>query len=251
MYQSIAAALFQSRTRTGVLDLLFCQEASATVSELARRVGVTPRSVAMEVHNLRSAGLVTIEAVGAADLVRPNLQHPAAPHLRGLLRARATPPAAPGRERRLRDSLIAWGAPLSGERAEAHEGLEDTLLAGLAAARRDGTILRVLPVVLARNLSQLDWRALREGARARKLKAELGMLVELTADLLDRPELRREVADLRDRRRRGARFFPEIHSDFERRLAGLRTPASARRWGFRMNMSEESFRSTLERHRAP
>lgn len=251
MYQSLAGSLFQSRTRTAVLDLLFCQELPATVSELARRSGLTPRSVAVEVRKLLNLGLVTVEAVGGADLVRPNLKHPAAPHLRGLLRIPAAPEAEEAQGQQLRESLAALGAPLAGARPRGHLGLEAALLAGLEAARSDGTLLRVLPVVLGRNLEQLDWPTLREGARSRKLKSELGLLVELTAELLGRRELRRQVADLHDRRRRVPRYLPLARSDFERRLARERSPAVARRWGFLMNLSVESFRSTFERHRAP
>jgi DNA-binding transcriptional ArsR family regulator len=249
MYESIAASLFQSRTRSAVLDLLFHQGLTATVSELARRSGLTPRSVAMEVRNLLRVGLVTVEAVGGADLVRPDLRHPAAPHIQGLLHIPALPATQEARDQQVRESLAALGAPLAGQRPQEHLGLEDTLLAGLEAARSDGTLLRVLPVVLSKNLGRIDWRVVKEGARSRKLKAELGLLVDLTADLLDKPELRQRVADLHDRRRRVPRFYPAVRSDFERRLAKERSPAVARRWGFLMNMSVESFRSSLERHR--
>lgn len=249
MYQTLAGSLFQSRTRTAVLDLLFRQGLSATVSELARRSWLTPRSVAMEVRNLLGLGLVTVEAVGGADQVKPNLTHPAAPHIQALLCIPADPATEKAGDQQLRETLAAFGAPLAGERPQEHMNLEDAIVAGLQAARCDGTLLRVLPVVLAKNLDHLDWQALKEGARRRKLKAELGLLVELTADLLDRPELRRQVVDLRDRRRRVARYFPQARNEFERRLAQERSPAVARRWGFFMNMSVESFRSCLERHR--
>lgn len=247
MYQLVAGALFQSRTRVALLDILFCQRLGATVSELARRAGVSPRSASMEVRNLLGAGLVTVEGVGGANLVRANLNHPAAPHIEGLL---AAPRLEGAGEERLRQTLAAFGAPLAAAGRREHLTLEDALLSGLEASRNDGTILRVLPVVLARNLGQLNWPSLKEGARRRKLKAELGMLVELTADLLGKPELRAEARDLLDRRRRVRQFLPEARSDYERRLAKERAPRAARRWGFLMNLTEASFRSTLERHGA-
>ena len=251
MYQSLAESLFQSRTRSAVLDLLFRQEQTATVSELARRSGLTPRSVAMEVRKLLGLKLVFVQVVGGADLVRPNLKHPAARHLRALLRIPALPEAGQARDRQLRESLTAHGAPLAGVRPRKHLGLEDALLAGLEAARSNGTVLRVLPIVLGKNLGRLDWRKLKEGARSRKLKSELGMLVELTAELIGKPELCHEVAELHDRRRRAPRFFPAANGKFEQRLAKERSPAAARRWGFHMNLSMESFRSSFERHCAP
>jgi hypothetical protein len=183
--------------------------------------------------------------------VKPKLTHPGAPHIQALLRIPAEPATEKAWQQELRETLAALGAPLAGEHPHEHMKLEDALVAGLQAARCDGTLLRVFPVVLAKNLDHLDWQALKERARRRKLKAELGLLVELTADLLDRPELCRQVADLHDRRRRVPRYLPEAHSEFERRLAKERSPAVARRWGFYMNMSVESFRSSLERHRGP
>jgi hypothetical protein len=69
--------------------------------------------------------------------------------------------------------------------------------------------------------------------------------------LVDRPGLFRQVADLHDRRRRVPGYLPDAHSEFERRLPKERSPAVARHWGFYMNMSVESFRSSLERHRNP
>ncbi|MBI5545690.1 MAG: hypothetical protein HY901_17520 [Deltaproteobacteria bacterium] len=234
-----------------MLDLLFHQGLSLTVSEMARRSGLTPRSVAVEVRNLLGLGLVSVEAVRGADQVKPNLTHPAALHIQALLRIPANPVTEKAGQQELRETLAALGAPLAGEHPQEHMNLEDALVAGLQAARCDGTLLRVLPVVLAKNLDHLDWQALKQGARRRKLKAELGLLVELTADLLDRPELCRQVADLHDRRRRVPRFYPVARSDYERRLAKERSPAVARRWGFLMNMSVESFRSSLERHSGP
>lgn len=247
MYQDFHAVLFRSGTRLGLLDLLFGQGRSGTMSELARYLGVTPRSVAVEVRNLAGVGLVSVEGIGGADLVRANHLHPAVPHIRGLLRIDAGPSQA-GSLEPLRESLAAYGAPFASARREAHMPLEDAVLSALEAARTDGTVLRVLPIVLSKNLEQLQWGALKEGASRRKLKAELGFLIELTAELLGRPALRRQAAALRDRRRRVPRYFPEARSEFERRLARARSPAVARRWGFYMNSSMESFRSSLERH---
>jgi hypothetical protein len=121
---------------------------------------------------------------------------------------------------------------------------------GLEEARDDGTVLRVLPVVLARHRAEVEWASLREDARRRKLKAELGFLAELSAELADDPSLRAQAEALRDRRRRSMRFFPEARSPYEQELAKRRSPELARQWGFLMNMSMESFKGLLEKHGA-
>ncbi len=250
MSDVVAGALFQSSTRSELLELLFVRGLSASVSELARRANLSPRSVANEVRHLAALRLVSVEAVGGADVVKANLKHPAAKALLTLLRTPIDVRLDDASAREVRESLAGWGAPLAGVEARRHFPLGESLLRGLEAARQDGTVLRVLPTVLAGHLDEVDWTELKEDARRRKQKAELGMLVELTGNLLGRADLRERVAALRDRRRRTLRYFPTARSGFEKELAQKRTPAAARSWGFWMNLSEDSFRSTLERHRA-
>jgi len=48
------------------------------------------------------------------------------------------------------------------------------------------------------------------------------------------------------RRERASQFF-KLRSATERRLAELKTPPAARRWGFRMNMSADSFASMFRK----
>jgi len=72
--------------------------------------------------------------------------------------------------------------------------------------------------------------------------------VELAGHLLGRPSLPRRAADLKDRRCKRMRYFPEPRSSFEKVLAEERTPPVARAWGFLMKVSEDSFRSTLSKH---
>jgi hypothetical protein len=186
--------------------------------------------------------------MGAGDVVRANQNHPAAAALVTLLETPAVVPASRLEQARVRESLAGWGAPLAGVRPVRRFGLEETALLGLEESARDATVLRTLPVLLARNWSVLNWAALKEEARRRKLKAHLGMLAELTASLAGLPGS--PVKELRDRRVKRMRFFPEVKSRYEEELARRRTPEVAKRWGFWMNLSEESFRRTLEQHRA-
>jgi len=149
---------------------------------------------------------------------------------------------------KLRQALVAYGAPLAGVSPKEVLPLEDALLAGLAAAHQDATLLRVLPVVLAKNTHRINWVNLKDRARRRRLKAELGFVTELTSKLAGRPELAAKVQDLLDRRRRVKMFFHEPRSDFERHLAKKNSPRLAKKWGFFLNMGEDAFLSTLRRH---
>jgi DNA-binding transcriptional ArsR family regulator len=248
MYQ-LTQALFPTRARRAVLEAFFGMDArSATVSELARRADLTPRAVSVEVKRLLAAGVVEVEAEGAADRVRSNPRHPAARALRELLRKGSSVPT-----RALADprpSLAAYGAPLAGVEPRVEMRLEPAVVEALAESRRDATLLRVLPVVLLKNEADFDWDALLEMAKRRKLKDELGMMLELTAEASGRQSLGKRATGLADRRRRVPRYLPEPASEYERKLADHRTPAVARRWGLRMNMTEESVREFVRKHLA-
>ena len=250
MSDVLGAALFQSRTRSKVLELLFVRRVRASVSELARAAGVSPRAVSKELRHLLPTGLVEVETVGRTDQVRGNLGHPAVPHLRALLRLSSQADPDEAHSRKVRTSLAGWGAPLVVAAPRRVMGLTETLVEGLREARRDAAVLRVLPTVLARNLDAVDWVALKTSARRARAKSELGLVVELTSRLLDRQDLLQHLDGLRDRRRTRLQYFPEVASRFEEAAARRRSPATAKRWGFWMNLSEDSLRATLERHRA-
>lgn len=248
MYQ-LTQALFPTRARRAVLEAFFGPGArSSTVSELARRADLTPRAVSVEVRRLLAAGVVEVEAEGAADRVRSNPRHPAARALRELLRK-----ASSDQGRSLTDprpTLRAYGAPLAGVEPRVEMSREAAVVEALAGSRHDSTLLRILPVVLLENEADFDWDALLAQARRRKLKDELGMMLELTAKASGRPSLGKWAKGLADGRRRVPRYLPEPASDYERRLADHRTPAVARKWGLRMNMTEESVREFVRKHLA-
>jgi hypothetical protein len=248
MADDLTQALFQSRTRTALLWLLLERGVTDSMSGLARRAKLSAHSVAVEVKNLAKAGLLTVQSIGASDLVRANMEHPAVKPLVELLRTAASVGKAPPNETIVKESLTAYGAPLLAYTPRRHLPLEEALVYGLRVAKCDGTLMKVLPVVLAKNALSLDWADLKENAKREKLKAELGMLVELTADVANKPELKEKARELQDRRRTVTSFFYEPRSKYERELAESATPAAARKWHFLMNLSEETLRSVMQKH---
>ncbi|MCM2332901.1 MAG: hypothetical protein NDI82_03030 [Anaeromyxobacteraceae bacterium] len=80
------------------------------------------------------------------------------------------------------------------------------------------------------------------------LKAELGMLLELTGTAAGLPALGELAGELMDARRKRPRYLPRVEGAFERQLAEQRSPAAARRWGFYMNMTEDSVRDFVRKH---
>ena len=144
-------------------------------------------------------------------------------------------------------TLVALGAPLGGWRPNRRLSSETALVQALGFAKENATLLRSLPVVLARTWRDLDWDELERGARARGHLALLGMLTELTASLAN-------VAGLREKAQRWwhppreTRHLFRPRNAFDKELAERHSPAVARKWGFLMNVGEDSFRTLYERH---
>jgi hypothetical protein len=239
-------SLIQSETRSKLLRLLLIEQRVGSVSELARRASLSPRAIGVEVDHLLQLGLVQVEALGATRRVSANWSNPACTPLVNLLNLPSTRVAPDNAS--LRASLAHHGAPLMGTEPIDVMLLEATVLASLASARNNGTILRILPIVIAKNRHRINWVDLKEGARRACLKAELGWLLEFTGMLLSDDKLLKHASELKDRRRTRKVYYPEARNRFEQELAEDASPEVARRWGFMMNMSEASARSLLAKH---
>lgn len=244
---TLLSELFQAPARTAVLRLLLQSRVTASMRELSTRCELSPQAVRKEVEHLETLGLVNTKSRGASRLVAANWDHPANGHLLALLDLEAEPQRS-ATDDDVRESLVAYGAPLLGPSSVAHWSLEETLVLALEVARRDATVMRVFPVVLAKNHRHLNWQALFALARDHKVRAELGMLLELTGCLTGEHSLQERAQSLYDRRCRRWREFPEAKSRFEAELAKRNTFAVAARWHLRTNMTEESFRSLLYKH---
>jgi len=81
-----------------------------------------------------------------------------------------------------RPTLTAFGAPLFFS-ARRDMGLEEAVVRSLRVLRRDPTVLLSLPVVLVKNERTLDGGEMLAKAKKLRLEAELGMVLDLTAEL--------------------------------------------------------------------
>lgn len=238
--------LFQA-ARQEVLRLVLQERVTTSMRDLAARCGLSTEAVRKEVLHLERAGLLTTQAKGAAKLVAANWANPACQHLLALFDLDAAP-RPEVTDTAVRESLQAYGAPLLEDHPQAHWSLEETLVFAAELARRDATVLRVLPVVLATHHRTLDRKALRRLAVQHRVKAEVGVLLDLTGNLIGEKTLQSMAKPLFDEKQTEWRDFPQTRNEFEAELAVMRSPEVARRWRFRMNMSEDSFRSFLSKH---
>ncbi len=110
---------------------------------------------------------------------------------------------------------------------------------------------RLTPRAVAQQVERLERAGLVTGLTtgpSRMLRAELGLVLDLTADADGLPELRRHAVPLVDARRRRDRVLPDSMSVRERELARRRSPPAARRWHFLVNVTEASLREMVRKH---
>ena len=126
--------------------------------------------------------------------------------------------------------------------------LEEAVLRGLVTARRVAILVHCLVVVLIKNYRKLDPDLLVREAKERRLEPEMGMFLDLTAKLGRQPRYAKAARKLRPREGPPRYFFRHLHGPYEAQAAELRTPPIARRWGFRMNMTEADLRGFVNKH---
>lgn len=160
-------------------------------------------------------------------------------------------------ENKVLRSLVAHGAPLAGWTPRRDPlPLEETLVRALGCAKTNATVLRVLPLVLAKHSMTVQFEELKHQADALGFMQELGMLVSLTVDLHPRlaktrlGKLGREMDARLDEMKRlqpsaAKLFFTTATNSYTLKLAEARTPAAARKWGFLMNMPESGFKAAF------
>ena len=231
------------------MELLWGKNERGSVAEFASRAGVGFASAYRELHAMRRLGLVTSDRGSGAESFSANTAHPLASALRALTGS-AEPVARSEEADRTRGQLRALGAPLLDE-PSATEGrdVEEILVRGAALAHRDPVVARTLPVCLFMTRDRLDPDRLRKLARRFGEGQAVGFFLDLTGELSRDERLSEWSKSLRDHRFKAVRdfFWERSRSGLQRRLAEERTPEVARRWGFRMNMDLESFRSLFER----
>ncbi|MBI5499762.1 MAG: hypothetical protein HY907_05935 [Deltaproteobacteria bacterium] len=241
--------LVTSKARRRLLELLWGQGARGSVTELAKRAGVGFANAYRELHAMKRLGLAVSERKTGAETFRAGERHPLAAALRALVAAPGA--GAPDVEaERTRGLLRTLGAPLPAEPAKlAGIPLEEVLVRGVALAHRDPAVARALPLCFWKSRDRIDPQRLREAARGLGERQAVGFFLELTAELSGDRRLAEWSKAFRDGRRRIVRdlFLVPAGSKFQSRLAEERTPGVARRWGLRMNMDLDSFRSLFDR----
>jgi hypothetical protein len=212
---------------------------------LAARSGFSFAHVYEELRAMESAGLATSRFEGRAKVYRANLAHAQGNLVLSLLALpSSTQEETPAPEDRvIMGNLVRMGAPIPAPTEVPELSPEETMVRALKLARRNPTLARVLPTILARNAERLDWGEVKARARAMGERRTLGFFLELTGKLARQKKLVQAAADLADRRvKRSESFFiSQKQGPFQKGLEKRNTPALAKKWHFTMNMPLESF----------
>jgi hypothetical protein len=229
--EEVLAALEAARASLGMSKAELARRGrlpAETVRRLLTSRNANPH-FSMVADLLRPAGL----GLFVGKLVDPSEEAPAPPEI-------------------VQSWLSHLGAPLYGSTSVKSSDVprpERVLAEALSLAHREAAVARALPLAFFRFRKRVDFPLLRRLAKERGQGRTLGFFLDLTAELSGDEALAREARPLKAevrRRARASQFF-KLQSSMERRLAELKTPPVARRWGYRMNMSQDSFASMFRK----
>jgi hypothetical protein len=233
--------LVTSKVRRRLLSLLWGEKKQGSVAELAEIAGVAFAGAHVELKAMLQSQLVVSRREGAKDVYSANVDHPAAATLEALVASEARP-ALPDRSKdeSLRRKLVALGAPLRGVEPQTVQASDEmkTLIEGAELARRDPVVARCMPLCFWTLRDSLDARELQALASRAEDKHAVGFFLEVTGELGGDRRLLGLAESLRDRRMKAVReFFQTGRHEVAREFA------LATKWGFRMNMDLDAFRS--------
>jgi hypothetical protein len=241
--------LVTSKARRRLLEVLWRQDGAGSTARLAANAGVGFASAYRALQAMQVAGLVVAERQGHARVYRANRDHPLADALRALVAAPAPRPADDPEAPRVRAQLAALGAPVQVEPQPLTAPVEETVVRGVHLAHCDPDVARTLPVCLFRQRDALDPVRLRAQAKQLGEKHSLGFFLALTSELSGDRRFAEWAQPLYDRRCTSPHPFfyaaAAMNSPRAQQLVDERTPSVARRWGWRMNMELDAFRSTF------
>jgi hypothetical protein len=245
--------LVTSTARKDLLKILWLQNVSGSVRELARLSDLAPSAVARELARMERLGLVETGRVGSAKVSRANQSSPHASLLKRLLSSDHPGHLPESENVQIRAWLAGFGAPLL-VATEVKGGadvpaLEEVLVRALHLSHWDASLARSLPVVLWRNRHRLELGALVHGSLRANEGQALGFFLELTGLLSGEAGFSQAAESLRDKRHRRETFFfrDDEASELSKELARVRAPEVARRWNFVMNMPLDSFESLFRK----
>lgn len=247
--------LVTSQTRRSLLRLLWSEALEGSVSELAKAAGVAFAGAHRELHAMEEAGLAEMKWEKGHRVFRMAMDYPHKELLKELLEtdktSRDRPEELSADQAEAKSALASLGLPVSTGKSSksCNQNLETLLAQACVLAHHDPSVTRALPVLLAKYKDALDMTALESACRKMGEKHTMGFFLDLTGELSDDERLSKLANLFQDHRRKKPRQFFAHPTTFSRRVAARKTPELAKKWGWLMNMSLESFSSTFDKFR--
>jgi hypothetical protein len=241
--------LVTSKARRRLLLLLWSEGVAGTAGELAKLGGVGFASAHRELQAMKRLDLVVSERREGSTRFSANWKHPQANVLRELLTA--APTVRGRKEESTREQAAALGAPVMVRHTpKPAADVEKSLVEAAALAHKDPGLARALPVAFYQQREQLDPKLLLLAARERSEKGAVGLFLDLTSELSGDRRFSDWARALRDRRVHCLRpFFHTRSAAIQANTQPDRSPRLAHRWGFRLDMDLDDFRSLFEKSR--
>lgn len=242
--------LVTSKTRRKLLQLLWRDGVSGTVSDLADKAGVAFAGAHKELSAMAKAGVATAEWTGGRREFSANLKHPMAKSLRQLVNDRETERNSVDVDMTgLRGNLAFLGLPVNARKVSPKPGskLEALLAHAADLAQVDASVARTLPLLFFKYRDQVDFDVLKQESRKLGNKQQVGFFLELAGLLGGSTRLKRASHRFLDKRYSVPRSLFRNQTTLAEQVAETRTPELAKKWGFRMNMPLDAFKVVFDK----
>lgn len=246
----------------GLLDFLFKTEAHRKLAELLWTGGLTasvhefsllsglPYATTYELlHKMLSMGLVQKAQKGRATLFSSKLSSEQMNVFKALMGKTDV-----GEEKSLTE-FSEMDLPLVGDfselRNEKAKNVDELLVKTVLLAKKDSTLLRVLPLLVNRLGAKLNEQQLGYWSKQYHVDREVGFALDLTAKLSGEKRYSTLAKKLKDKRWSKPSFFlksEEGLSGFRAKLVDENTPELAKKWFLKMNVGLDSFESIFAKY---
>ena len=145
-----------------------------------------------------------------------------------------------------------YGAPLGNLPIVPRKPLafEEVLVKALSYSRENPIVARTLPVVLAKNEARLkNFQKLREFVKQEGQENTLGFFLDLTSELTGNAFYKELSKEFEPSEHALQDFFLKFNEKgrYGKYVLNMNTPVIARKWGFTINISLESFQAVFKK----
>jgi len=239
--------LFKTKEYARLAELLWVDKVSGSVNELAHLADLSYSTAHEELQRMKSLGLVKMQRVGKATLYSSALTEVESKVVKNLF--------SKTNLKRKTVSFADYNLPLLGDFNELLTDNqlepEELLVKSVKSAKKNATLLRVLPLMLKKMGAELNLYQLVYWAKRYEVNRELGFLLDLTAALTKNTKFSKLAKQFKDKRWSKPEYFFESDSNlsgFQEQLTEKNTPELAKKWYLKLNMGLDSFQSLYSKY---